>query len=105
LPDQPSLSLSRVVVGVALGLLVLASGLYLRSTKPTGCPAHVPHGGRIVCAPPGSGVSMNMWLGVAVLVAAIVIAWPYLTFGAKLWVHRRDARRHPATPDAGNAGA
>ena len=105
LPDQPSLSLGRVVVGLALGLLVFAFGLYLRSTKPVGCPVHVRHGGRIVCSPLGSGVSMRVWLSIAVLVAAIVIAWPYLTFGAKLWRHRRHVRRHPATPSTQDAGA
>jgi hypothetical protein len=110
LPDEPSLSPSRVVVCVVLALMVRTFGFYRHSAHVHS--AHRPraeclqHGDRNVCPPlPSSGVPIGVWLSIAVLVAAIVIAWPCLTFGAKLWIHRRHARRHPATPDAQDACA
>jgi hypothetical protein len=95
LPAEPGVSVSRVVVGVALGSIVLALGYHVHSIRQPRKACVGDLFGRDRCPPTGSGVPMVVWMGVAALIVTVVIAWPYLTFAARLWIHRRRARRHP----------
>ena len=88
LPDEPSISLGRVVVGVVTGLILFGFGTSLHTEKlrisvcnKVGALKH-PAG----CARPlGSGVPVIVWLSVAALVTTVLIAWPYLRSGIRRW--------------------
>jgi hypothetical protein len=85
--EGPSLTLGRSIVGVLLGLAVIGAGYAF----------HTPGGFLSDCQKPhaaacqhqlGSGISMYVYVGVGVIVALVVVLWPYLRAGLK--------RRRPA---------
>ena len=87
LADGPFLSLARVVIGIGSGLIVAGVGYDLHhpggvlSDCPTVHPSH--------CAlPPGATIAMSVWVGLAVLTTAVIIAWPYLKYALKMALRR-----------------
>jgi hypothetical protein len=83
LDDGPFLSLARVVIGIAVGLIVAGVGYELR--QPGGLLTDCEKAHPSNCAvPPGGSVAMSVWIGLAVLATAIIIAWPYLKYALKL---------------------
>ena len=89
LADGPFLSLARVVIGIVVGLMVAGVGYELR--QPGGLLSDCPkaHPNLKNCAvPPGGSVAMSLWLGLAVLATAIIIAWPYIKYALKMALGR-----------------
>jgi hypothetical protein len=82
LSDGPFLSLARVVIGIVAGLIVVGVGYDLH--HPGGFLTDCQNGSPKCDVPPGSTVPMSVWLGLAVLVAAVIIAWPYLKYALKM---------------------
>ena len=87
LADGPFLSLARVVIGIVVGLIVAGVGYDLH--HPGGLLSDCPNAHATNCAlPPGGHVAMSLWLGLAVLATAIIIAWPYLKYALKMALGR-----------------
>ena len=87
LADGPFLSLARVVIGIVVGLIVAGVGYGLH--HPGGLMSDCQKAHPNNCAlPPGGSVAMPLWLGLAVLVAAVIIAWPYLKYALKMALGR-----------------
>jgi len=94
LSDGPFLSLARVVIGIIGGLIVAGVGYDLHHPGGFLTDCQKAHPGN--CAvPPGGSVAMSLWLGLAVLAAAVIIAWPYLKYALKMALGRvsDDSRR------------
>src|SRR6476646_10065053 len=87
LADGPFLSLARVVIGIVVGLIVAGVGYDLR--HPGGLLSDCQKAHPSDCAlPPGGSIAMSLWLGLAVLAAAVVIAWPFLKYALKMALGR-----------------
>jgi len=87
LADGPFLSLGRVVIGIVSGLAVFGVGYDIR--HPGGFLTYCdnPHSSRCQ-PPPGSGVPMSIWIGLAALTAVSIIAWPYLKYAVGMARHQ-----------------
>jgi hypothetical protein len=84
LADAPSISLGRIITGIVAALVVLGFGYSLHTPdgRVTDCVGDM--GDRTGCPPQlGAGVPMVVWLSVAVLVATLVIGWPYLRYAMR----------------------
>ena len=87
LADGPFLSLARVVIGIVAGLIVAGVGYDLH--HPGGLLSDCQKADPNNCAlPPGGSVAMSLWLGLAVLATAVIIAWPYLKYALKMALGR-----------------
>ena len=87
LADGPFLSLARVVIGIVVGLIVAGVGYALH--HPGGLLSDCQRAHPNNCAlPPGGSVAMSLWLGLAVLATAVIIAWPYLKYALNLALGR-----------------
>ena len=79
--------LSRVVIGIIVGLIVAGVGYDLH--HPGGLLSDCQKADPNNCAlPPGGSVAMSLWLGLAVLATAVIIAWPYLKYALKMALGR-----------------
>ena len=80
--DEPHVTLGRVLAGGLIGLLVLVVIHGVRIGLIRSC---VPRPQELCPPPPGSGIPFGVWLSLAVLLAGIVIAWPYCSYVVKRW--------------------
>jgi hypothetical protein len=87
LADGPLLSLARVAIAIVAGLVVFGFGYDIG--HPGGLVSYcaMPHSHRCQ-PPPGSGVPMSMWIALALLTFAIIIAWPILMYAVKMVRHQ-----------------
>jgi len=87
LDDGPFLGLARVIIGILAGLVVFGIGYDIRHPGGLLTDCQKPHGAN--CPPlPGSGVPMVNWIALALLVTAIIIAWPFLKYAVKMVRHQ-----------------
>ena len=87
LADGPFLSLARVVIGIVVGLIVAGIGYDLH--HPGGLLTDCQQSYVQDCAGPHrGGTPMSIWVGVAVLATAFIIAWPYLKYALKMALGR-----------------
>lgn len=83
LADGAFVSLPRVVIGIVVGLIVAGVGYDLH--HPGGLLSDCQKAHPNNCAlPPGGSVAMSLWLGLALLATAFIIAWPYLKYASKM---------------------
>jgi hypothetical protein len=82
LSDGPFLSLARVVIGIVVGLIVAGVGYDLHHPGGILTNCQTAHQGD--CAVSAGGIAMSLWLGLAVLAGAVIIAWPYLKYALKM---------------------
>jgi hypothetical protein len=82
LTEGPNIGRVRVILGLIAGLVVIWIGYAVHHPEVMDPKCARP---RSLCPPPSGGLPMIVWLGLGVLLAAIVIAWPYLTFAIKSW--------------------
>jgi hypothetical protein len=87
LADGPFLSLARVIIGIVSGLVVFGAGFDLNHPGGILTDCGKPYSNRCQ-PPPGSGVPMSIWIALAALTAAIIIAWPFLMYAVKMARHR-----------------
>ena len=81
LTEGPNIGRVRVILGLIAGLVVIWIGYAVHHPE-LSSECSRPHS---KCVPPSGGLPMMVWLGLGVLLATIVIAWPYLTFAIKSW--------------------
>src|SRR3954465_11421367 len=92
LSDGPFLSLARVVIGIVVGLGVAGMGYDLRHPEGILTNCQTAYQGADCAVSPG-GIAMSLWLGLAVLAIAVIIAWPYLKYALKMALGRTQKTR------------
>ncbi len=82
LEEGPNIGRVRVILGLLAGLMVIWIAYAVHHPEFFSDKCTQPHS---KCPPPSGGLPMFIWVGIGVLLATIVIAWPYLTFTIKSW--------------------
>ena len=81
LQEGPSIGRVRVIIGVTAGLLILWIGYLARHSSDC---KHISE-----CPPAlGKGLPVVWWTCLGVLVAAVVIGWPYFAYGVRRLIGR-----------------